>query len=118
MSTEERAARLREMYATPGTRRATISAGGARILAMLAPYPWEAGHNLITVPGGVRATGRVAITWEPAYDQRIMGQASAPGFPAGDRARIEAAYGRAGRSRLRAGSLLRPRSRRNRRQGR
>jgi hypothetical protein len=91
---QERKAKLARMYAMPGRRKARISLAGAKILRMLGPYPWEPGRDDFTMNGQ-------NISWSRAYDERILGQSSAPGFPAKDRQRIEAAYDRAGQARTR-----------------
>lgn len=71
-------------------RSVRLSAKGARILGMLAPFPWEPGgwasqHTSVQVSG-------TKVEWDAGYDSTILAQSSPSiGFPAGDAKRIRAA---------------------------
>lgn len=76
-------------------RTATVSHGTARMLKMLAPYPWEPNHDAIDIHGR-------RVSWDPSYDSIITAQTGwGTGVSAGDRSAIRAA---AGRARTRPGS--------------
>lgn len=64
-------------------RSARVSPQAARILAMLAPYPWES-RQRPSFEGG-------RVSWPDAYNGQIRAQAQAPGFPAKSRQAIVSA---------------------------
>ncbi len=96
---QEWAEEFGRLHAVPGKRGPVrLSRQGARILKMLAPYPWEPGHDDVDIRGET-------VSWQPDMDSFIVGHAhGAPhtGFPRGDANRILAAFRRVGgRSRTR-----------------
>jgi|SRR5580704_5399671 hypothetical protein len=83
---QEWSAKYRRLHARPGTRTATISLKGARILKMLSPFPWEGSGPDIQGVGD-----KAIIQWGPLDDDFVVGHAhDAPftGFPRGDAAAI------------------------------
>ena len=77
------------LHAVPGKRGPVrLSRQGARILQMLAPYPWEGGHEDIDIRGET-------VSWQPDMDDFVVGhahEARLTGFPEGDAKRILAAF--------------------------
>ena len=74
---------------------AKISPRAARIVVMLSPLPWER-----QVKGDIRIDSRSGVVqFDRVYAPRLIAQAHAPGFPAGDRALIDRAAATLGRSR-------------------
>lgn len=95
------------LHAQPGTRTARVSRQGARILQMLSPYPWEAGHGDVDFDVAYNESGEAQVTlkWQPAADDFVVGhahQARSTGFPEGDAKRILAGF-RRGQARTRPG---------------
>jgi len=88
-ATQEWAADYERLHARPGKRGPVrLSAGGARILKALAPYPWEPGHEDVDIRGET-------LSWTPAGDSFVVGhahEAYATGFPSGDAKRILDAF--------------------------
>jgi|HubBroStandDraft_4_1064222.scaffolds.fasta_scaffold303726_2 hypothetical protein len=92
---QEWSEKYNRLHAVPGKRGPVrLSRQGARILQMLAPYPWEPGNADIDIRGET-------LSWQPDMDSFVVGHAhdaAHTGFPRGDAARImrafEAAHGR------------------------
>jgi hypothetical protein len=88
-ATQEWAADYERLHARPGKRGPVrLSGGGARILKMLKPYPWEPGSSDVEIDGDM-------LTWTPAGDSFVVGHAhdaSLTGFPSGDAKRILDAF--------------------------
>jgi len=83
----------KEIAVAEKTTTVQLSRQGASILRMLAPFPWEKGpYHTDSFPAH---TAR-SITVDREGLEHMLVQAGAPGFPAGDRRRLQAAVQRLG----------------------
>lgn len=90
------------------SRSVRLTRASAGVLKMLAPYPWEGGHEQISFEDEGH---RVRVSWQPSYDERILGQSDMRvGFSRADSLGIRAAIrDQGGEARVRAKPLFGPR---------